>query len=186
MNNTPQFEHDCPRCIFLGRHYGPDSLTTGPWASKDQTPIHGDLYYCPPRGSLSFREHGELVVRFSSDGPNYRSRQAVYDRRKTNLWEENSTHINEARKLAAKATHIPPLTDYHPSDFLTEESNEDIFYHTQGLAQAPLLESGKDDYLITTLQERFDIDKVEATQAIADWRATSRSKASSRDWGTPK
>lgn len=161
--NTPQYTHDCDQCIWLGHHYGPNSHTTGPWASEDQTPVHTDLYYCPG-------PNPGLVARYSSDGPDYTSRRAIYDRRGLPLWEENSKHINEARKRAAEAGHIPPLTDYHPASFLTEESEEDIWYHTNGLKNAPLLESGKDEYLITKLEERFDITPEQAQQELTNWR----------------
>lgn len=39
----PKFKHDCPDCMFLGRHMGTD------------------LYYCPQAGN------GTIIVRYSSE-----------------------------------------------------------------------------------------------------------------------
>lgn len=162
---TPQYTHDCKRCIWLGHHYGPNSHTTGPWASEDQTPIHTDLYYCPG-------PNPGLVARYSSDGPDYTSRRAIYDRREPNPWDENSKHINEARKRAAEAGYIPPLKDYHPALFLDEESNSWVVYHTQQLEQAHLLTTTNEDdaFHIDQLAKRFDITPEEAKQELTNWR----------------
>lgn len=46
---TPQFEHDCTRCIFLGR-----------WETYD-------LYFCP-QGPFP-----TVIARFGNDGPQYAS-----------------------------------------------------------------------------------------------------------------
>tara|TARA_R110002110_G_scaffold106729_2_gene267426 strand:- start:6933 stop:7469 length:537 start_codon:yes stop_codon:yes gene_type:complete len=153
--------HDCKRCRWLGGYSAPD-----PDRPLNTEPIHTDLYYCP--------NGKELVARYSSDGPDYRSRAAVYDRRDKNIWEESNSHINEARKRAAEAGYIPPLTNYHPSDFLTAESDEWIQYHKKGLDQAALLttDDETDEYHIIQLTNRFDITPEEAQQELTNWRNT--------------
>lgn len=49
---TPQFEHDCDGCEFLG--------TTGRWAKRK-----ADFYFCPGEPTV--------IARYSSDGPDYSS-----------------------------------------------------------------------------------------------------------------
>lgn len=62
VSETPQFEHDCDLCTYLGRYSG------------DEMPA-ADLYYCDPDGILP-----TVIARTSSYGPDYLSGMVFADR----------------------------------------------------------------------------------------------------------
>lgn len=61
MNETPQFEHDCYKCVFLGRYTakGDDGFDR---ASKEY-----DLYVCDTSTLPT------VIARYGNDGPEYLS-----------------------------------------------------------------------------------------------------------------
>lgn len=52
----PQFQHDCNKCVFLGRHE----------SHKTQKPL--DLYVCAREGVID-----TVIARYGNDGPEYSS-----------------------------------------------------------------------------------------------------------------
>ena len=58
----PQFEHDCDKCLFLGRHEETDPM----WAKQY------DLYYCANGGMPD-----TVIARFGDDGPEYTSGMCI-------------------------------------------------------------------------------------------------------------
>lgn len=61
---TPNFKHDCEKCVFLGKHLFRDNFTVG--VDPDIVRVC-DLYVCPQEGSPT------VIVRFSDDGADYKS-----------------------------------------------------------------------------------------------------------------
>lgn len=58
INMTPQFEHDCDACEFMGRWLGPEGLRADLY-------VHGD----PTTGKFG----STVIARYSSDGGDYQS-----------------------------------------------------------------------------------------------------------------
>ena len=71
----PLYKHDCNNCTFLG------------------TFNNEDLYFCKQGGHIP-----TLIVRYSSDGPDYSSGFQFGEREKNNL----NSSIGEAYRLAKK------------------------------------------------------------------------------------
>lgn len=77
---SPQFQHDCKACIFLGRFVSPDG-------------VEHDLYSCPKARPLP-----TLIARYGSEGPSYISGRAFIG---------IVTAITEAARLEAEAGLAP-------------------------------------------------------------------------------
>lgn len=78
-DETPQFEHDCEDCTFLGRH-----------AAEGGSPC--DLYHC-----LQGRDWPTVIARWSDEGADYTS-GAIWGRRE--LAEGRDTAMAEAYRRA--------------------------------------------------------------------------------------
>lgn len=74
----PKFNHDCDRCIFLGRFC--------------EEGYDDDLYFCAQGGSLP-----TLIARHSSDGPDYTSGwnfgQMAAEKKLVRYWGEEKSRI---------------------------------------------------------------------------------------------
>lgn len=88
-NETPQHQHDCDRCQFLGRFE-----FDGPLSDGTTEHFKSDLYVCPEQVLGP-----SLIGRFSDDGPDYVS----------SPMEIVVQH--EARMRAEPATHTPALIE---------------------------------------------------------------------------
>jgi len=91
--NSPQFEHDCDSCHFLGRY------------AHSDTP--SDLYFCI-EGSMY---GGTLIARYSSDPPHYGTCQPDFPLLgKVEEGEEVLPHESEAlRRTIQKGLYSPTI-----------------------------------------------------------------------------
>jgi hypothetical protein len=67
VEQTPQFQHDCEDCVFLGRSA---CVIAVPVSQKAQRYLRCDQYYCTTRTSLA---PATLIQRFGDAGPDYAS-----------------------------------------------------------------------------------------------------------------
>lgn len=83
--DTPRYDHDCTRCIFLGQFRG------------------DDLYYCPSNASID--GHPTIIARHSSEGGDYSSGLSF-------ALHSSSIYFQEAFARAYRAGYRIELTYY--------------------------------------------------------------------------